>query len=589
MMKCKVVILTAMATLVAACIAAAQQPSAEESGPGDGPQIDRRSGRGDRHPGRPARKITKSGVVKEFCKNPDGATDGLLLDDGTEVKLPPGDAKALTQVVSANDRVTITGWKQSGETEIHAATIKHEASGKAIVVDHAPPEISQNGEGPRPGSAEEAAADKPFPRHPDEGNPDQPKEDRSRDRPSDQHDPSRPARPKEGGNRPPPQNQGSQYTLEQAVSDEAQLRTIAFDGLAFLTGDFAADTFLPPGKVSDYFGFQYMRDIDAKEGGHNTSFLTRIAYNMLTILDDRQKAQLVALAKEQETNITRFAAARFPLIKAFRRNLQGDLPAGSKGLSRDAVVKYSADLYELDGMLAWQRAKVMGSILHGLSARQKAALTKLKFGDSRTWPDVPEPLDRRSLPHTIHVAVMTYASEMFAWYTGSVEADVYFCPERHGMYFGGFGMKTAPAMGKQDYSISTSLTGDSGEAFLGVLSEEQRKLITDIVDQQREKLAEIIKTRRAIAVELRRFLKGETANMKNVLALSRRYGELDGEMSYFYATAFAKVGQTLSTSQKQALAKMRTSDPADVKGPFLYSAPIDLPSVRNTDFLFGRK
>ena len=80
--------------------------------------------------------------------------------------------------------------------------------------------------------------------------------------------------PPQGG---PPQDNAHRYTLEQATSDRAQLHTIAFDGLAFLTGDFGLDTFLPPGKVSDYFGFQYMRDIDAVEGGHNTSFLTRIA------------------------------------------------------------------------------------------------------------------------------------------------------------------------------------------------------------------------------------------------------------------------------------------------------------------------
>lgn len=76
---------------------------------------------------------------------------------------------------------------------------------------------------------------------------------------------------------PEPRDNAQRYSIEQAVSDQAQLHTIAFDGLAFLTGDFASDTFLPPGKVSDYFGFQYMRDVDAKEGGHNTSFLTRIA------------------------------------------------------------------------------------------------------------------------------------------------------------------------------------------------------------------------------------------------------------------------------------------------------------------------
>ena len=385
----------------------------------------------------------------------------------------------------------------------------------------------------------------------------------------------------------PPRTAAQRYSIEQAVSDRAQLHTIAFDGLAFLTGDFGCDTFLPPGKVSDYFGFQYMRDIDAKEGGHNTSFLTRIAHNMLAVLNDDQKAQLLALAKEQEKDIRQFAEKRLPLIKAFRRNLEGELPAGSKGLNKSAVVKCSADLYELDGVLAFQRAKVMGGIIHGLSDQQKAALARLKFGDSRTWPDLPEQLDKRSMSHEVNVAMMTYASEMFAWYAGSLEADTYFCPERHGMYFGGFGMKTAPAMGKQNYSISTSLTGDSGEAFLAALTDSQRKLITGLVDLQRQDLKEIVQTRRAIATELRRFQKGESADKDKVLSLSKRYGELDGEMSYLYATAFAKVGNTLTAQQKGTLAKMRTSNPSDPKGPFLYSSPIHNLKIENTDFLFG--
>jgi hypothetical protein len=383
-----------------------------------------------------------------------------------------------------------------------------------------------------------------------------------------------------------PRDNAQRYSLEQAVSDKAQLHTIAFDGLAFLTGDFGLDTFLPPGKVSDYFGFQYMRDIDAAEGGHNTSFLTRIASNVLVILNDDQKAQLVALGKAQESDIRVFAEKRLPLIKAFRRNLEGDIPAGSKGLNKDAVVKASADLYELDGRLAYERAKVMGSIIHGLSDQQKTALSKLKFGDSRTWPDIPEQLDKRSMSHEVNVAVMTYVSEMFAWYAGSLDADTYFCPERHGMYFGGFGMKTAPAMGKQNYSISTSLTGDSGEALLATLNDTQRKHITDLLDLQRQDLAEIVKTRRAIATELRRFQKGESADKDKVLALSKRYGDLDGEMSYLYATAFAQVSKTLTAEQKAKLAAMRTTNPSDPKGPFLYSTPINTPNIPDTDFLF---
>jgi len=386
-----------------------------------------------------------------------------------------------------------------------------------------------------------------------------------------------------------PRESGRRYSIEQAISDRAQLHTIAFDGLAFLTGDFGYDTFLPPGKVSDYFGFQYMRDIDAREGGHNTSFLTRIAHNMLTILNDSQKAQLLALAKEQESDIRRFAEMRLPLIKAFRLNLEGKVPPGSLGLDRQAVMKYSADLYVLDGQLSYQRAKVMGSVLRGLNDQQRAALARLKFGDSSTWPDVPEPFDRRSMSHEASVAVMTYASEMFSWYAGSLEADTYFCPERHGMYFGGFGMKTAPAMGKQNYSISTTLTGDSGENFLATLTEAQRKQVTSLIDLQRQNLNEIVRVRQAIATELRRFLKGDTADRNKVLALSKRYGELDGEMSYLYANAFAKVGQTLTVQQKQTLVSMRASNPSDPKGPFVYSSPISMPRIDNTDAFFGAR
>ena len=392
--------------------------------------------------------------------------------------------------------------------------------------------------------------------------------------------------------RPPgPGNSGGRprYTIEQAVSDKAQLNTIAFDGLAFLTGDFGGDTFLPPGKVSDYFGFQYMRDIDAKEGGHNTSFLTKIACNMLAILTPEQMAQLRALAAAQENDIRRFAELRFPLIQAFRRNLDGELPAGSRGLSREAVLAYSADLYELDGKLTLQRAQVMGAIIHGFTAAQKAALAPLKFGDSRTWPDLPETLDKRSMSHEMNVALMTYASEMFSWYAGTVEADTYFCPERHGMYFGGFGMKTAPAMGKKNYSISTSLTGDSGESFLATLTSDQRPRIADLVNLQRKDLQEIVQTRRAIATELRHFQSDETVDSAKILALSRRYGQLDGNLSYLYATAFAAVGQSLTAAQKETLQGLRNTNPADPKGPFLYSTVIKTPTIRNTDFLFAQQ
>jgi hypothetical protein len=108
-----------------------------------------------------------------------------------------------------------------------------------------------------------------------------------------------------------------------------------------------------------------------------------------------------------------------------------------------------------------------------------------------------------------------------------------------------------------------------------------------VVDLQRQDLAEVVRIRRAIATELRRFQKGETADKDKVLSLSKRYGELDGEISYLYAMAFAEVGKTLTAQQKESLAGLRTTNPSDPKGPFLYSTPINMPMIENTDFLFG--
>jgi uncharacterized membrane protein len=376
------------------------------------------------------------------------------------------------------------------------------------------------------------------------------------------------------------------YTIAQATSDRAQLHTIAFDGLAFLTGDFNSDTFLPPGKISDFFGFQYMRDIDGAAMGHNTDFLTRIANNTLSLLNDGQKAMLVELGRQQAPQIRELALERFPLIQSFCRNLAGDLPSGSAGLSRDAVKQYTSGIFATSGGLAFARAQVYGRIVRSLTEAQKAGLAKLKFGDSRTWQELPEAFDKRTVSHDVHVAMMTYASEFFSWYAGSIEGDTYFCPEGHGTYFGSFYMKDAPAVHQKNYSISTSLTGDSGEAFLNILTPAQREQVESLVELQRQDLQDIVKTRRAVATELRNFMTQDTADKAKVMELCRHYGELDGELSFFYATHFAGVNKTLSPEQRATLKRLRGIEGFTANHPFIYADPIVSPAIPNSDFLF---
>jgi len=111
--------------------------------------------------------------------------------------------------------------------------------------------------------------------------------------------------PPQGSSQNPadPNGQPEGYTIQQAASWKAQLDTYAFLGLAFLTGTFGADTFMPPGKVADYFGLEYMRDIDAAEAGHNNMFLTNICANVLAVLDDTQKGLLKDLAVREEAKL----------------------------------------------------------------------------------------------------------------------------------------------------------------------------------------------------------------------------------------------------------------------------------------------
>jgi hypothetical protein len=380
------------------------------------------------------------------------------------------------------------------------------------------------------------------------------------------------------------------YTIDQTLSDEAQRNTIAFDGLGFLVGCVGGQSFLPPGKVADFSGFQYLRDNDPTGLGHNTSFVTIVAFNVLHVLDESQIDLLVQSARDQVALINQYAYDRFPLIEAFRRQLEGDVPAGSAGLDSAAVVEYSAGLYALDGQISYNRTKLMGGIVASLSSSQQASLARLKtLGGVGNWDNtLADPLQSRQLDHDVQVAVMTYASEMYAWYAGSVDADVYFCPERQGTYFGSFYLKDWPAMGNPDYTIDEQLTARAGVTFLEALSDSQRTLVTGLVDIQKAALYEIVDVRQEISTELRWFLAGEQADSVTVVNLARLYGKLDGAIVYRYATHFARVGQSLSETQQSRLAALADSlgyvAPA---GAFLYSQPIAVPDIPNTDFLFG--
>ncbi len=422
---------------------------------------------------------------------------------------------------------------------------------------------------------------------------------------------------------------GVSMNMAQTLSYQAQNTTLAFSAMAMVTGNLGSQSFFPPGKIADYTGFQYLRDNDPDNMGHNTSFLTRIAENVLYILTDAQMAQLAALAKSQNTDFSLYGAKRFPIMNAFRRLMTGDIPSGTTGLSLTAVKAASKALYAIDGQVSYDRAVLYASVLNSLTTSQIAYFEAMKGKGWSFWPDTSvDPIKsvvearKAALGRDVDmVAMYSYASDLFSWYAGSLEADVYFCPERHGTYFGSFFMKDAPAIGHEGYSINEQLTATAGRALsdssYGYVDSTQAALMSSLVNTQRNNLYattttlssgvknNIVDIRTAIATKLRTLLTTPDTNktvLAEVLALSGSYGELDGENNYNYATVIANVYKTLTTAQKAHLMELRASIMAGTYAdgtkfdftytatPYLYSAVITDATaagyVGNTDTLF---
>jgi hypothetical protein len=407
------------------------------------------------------------------------------------------------------------------------------------------------------------------------------------------------------------------FTLAQTISDGAQRTTLAFSGLAIMTGNLESQSFFPPGKVADYTGFQYLRDNDPDDMGHNTSFLTRVAYNVIYILNTNQFNQLKELAVAQQDQIDLYGYKRFPLMKAFRRPIDGDVPAGSAGLNLAAIKQASRELYLLDGQISFDRALLYAKIYDSMDTTQTACLDAMKGHGWNSWPNITNDQVKskmQGLPQGTAVAVMTYAGDLFSWYAGSVDADVYFCPERQGTYYGGFYIKDAPAIGHEGYAIDEQLTATAGSALCdskkGYVTTSQAVLMSSLVDTQRDNLyagsPSIVSVRTQIATLLRSLLVSTAASetiKAQVLDLSGTYGDLDGENNYHYANVFAQVRQTLTSDQVTSISALRHSimsgtysggapfDFTVCTTPYLYSSIISdqsllAPYIANTDYLF---
>ena len=78
------------------------------------------------------------GTVKQYTLTPRGDVDGLILADGTEVKLPPHLTTQIVFAVKPGDAVTVRGLKARALPLIDAASVTNFVTG-VTVTDNGPP------------------------------------------------------------------------------------------------------------------------------------------------------------------------------------------------------------------------------------------------------------------------------------------------------------------------------------------------------------------------------------------------------------------------------------------------------------------
>lgn len=79
------------------------------------------------------------GRVAEYSLAPRGDVDGLILDDGTEIHLPPHLGAQLVFAVKPGDRVTVHGLKARAIAMMQAVSVTNDATGATVSDNGGPP------------------------------------------------------------------------------------------------------------------------------------------------------------------------------------------------------------------------------------------------------------------------------------------------------------------------------------------------------------------------------------------------------------------------------------------------------------------
>ncbi len=81
----------------------------------------------------PSQLPETKGIVKQYTLTPRGDVDGLILADGTEVKLPPHLTGQVVFAIKPGDAVTVHGLRARALALVDGASVRNDATGATVV------------------------------------------------------------------------------------------------------------------------------------------------------------------------------------------------------------------------------------------------------------------------------------------------------------------------------------------------------------------------------------------------------------------------------------------------------------------------
>ena len=230
------------------------------------------------------------------------------------------------------------------------------------------------------------------------------------------------------------------------LESRPEQNTFGYAGLAWLTDNLCSDSFLPPGKIGEFMGFQFIRDSEPNGLGHNSQFSDYISQYIFTKLTDGQLALLASLANDpSHLNTTKFVlTSRADMSNSLRKLLLSSDKLSY--LNLDAVAKVYGEIQQSNGLIILERAKKIGSIIRDMSQTLKAEIKEffspflLNTSNLSSIKDesrqrfkvlgIPPGINTtlwNGLPWRDDSLMVTLGNQLMAWLTDDV--GVYFAPE----------------------------------------------------------------------------------------------------------------------------------------------------------------